>query len=117
MAGLTCSWRCGPPQCYRGKRVIIGKRCQHNVAAGEIGELCDGACAGQCRCPLRLAVIGQHLVTVFDKIGRKSVTHMAEADHTNTVDNEPGSLLKNRARARRQWFDLSKIRGRCPVAP
>ena len=77
----------------RGKGVIIGKGCQHHVAAGEIGELCDGLGAGQCRCALKLAVIGQHLVAVIDEIGGESVPHMPETDHTDALDNEPGSLL------------------------
>jgi hypothetical protein len=41
--------------------------------AGKIGELCGSASAGQRRCPLRVSVIDEHLMTVFKKVDGKSV--------------------------------------------
>jgi hypothetical protein len=35
-------------------------------------------------------VIGEHLMTVFDKVDGKSMSHMAETDYTDTSDDEFG---------------------------
>jgi hypothetical protein len=78
---------------HGGERVVVGKGCQHHVAGGDIGEARGGAGAGQSRCPLRLAVIDRHLITVFDQIDGKSVSHMAETDHADTFDGETGRRL------------------------
>ena len=73
-----------------GKRVIIGKGRHDHVAGGEIGELCGSASARQCCCPLRVSVIDEHLMTVFNEVDGKRVSHMAETDHTDTSDDEFG---------------------------
>jgi hypothetical protein len=75
------------------QRVVIGKRGQHYVAFGEVGQSLGSAGAGQGACPLRVPVIDEHLMTVFDKIDGKSVSHMAETDHTDTSDNEALQIM------------------------
>jgi hypothetical protein len=43
--------------------------------------------ARQCCCPLRVSVIDEHLMTVFNEVDGKSVSHMAETDYTDTSDD------------------------------
>jgi hypothetical protein len=40
--------------------------------------------------PLRVSVIDRHLITVFNKVDGKSVSHMAETDRSDTSDHEFG---------------------------
>jgi hypothetical protein len=81
------------PKRYRSKRVVIGKGSHDHIAGGKIGKVPGSASSGQSRCPLRISVIDQQLVAVFDEIDGKRVSHMAETDHTDASDDElVGSL-------------------------
>jgi hypothetical protein len=91
----------GPQRDCR-KRVVVGKGSHHYIAGGKIGELCGSASPGQRRCSLRVSVIDQYLMTVFDKIDGKSMSHMAETDHTDASDHEFGGSGR-----------FARIRGRC----
>ena len=80
----------------RGKRVIVGQGGKHHVAGGKIGQLRGGAGAARrsAVAPLRVSVIDHHLITVFNEVDGKSVSHMAETDHTDMIDGQfTGSLL------------------------
>ena len=84
------------PERDRGKRVIVGQGGKHHIAGGKIAQPrgSAGAARPQCRCPLRVSVKNHHLIAVFDKIDGKSVSHMAETDHTDMIDDQfIGSLL------------------------
>jgi hypothetical protein len=72
------------------KGVVVGKRGDRHIAGGKIGELRRSADAGKRRYLLRVSVIDGHLITVFDKVDGKSVSHMAETDYSNTTDHEFG---------------------------
>jgi len=61
------------PERHCRQRIVIGQRSHHHVTGGKIGELCGSASAGQRRCPLRVSVIDEHLMTVFKKVDGKSV--------------------------------------------
>jgi hypothetical protein len=56
--------------------------------------LCGSARARQCCCPLRVSVIDEHLMTVFNEVDGKSVSHMAETDYTDTSDDVVRRVLK-----------------------
>ena len=79
----------------RGKRVIVGKGGKHHIAGGKIAELRGSAAAARPQCcrPLGVSVIDQHLITIFGKVDGKSLSHVAETDHTNMFDGQfTGSL-------------------------
>jgi hypothetical protein len=61
----------------------------------------------QCRCPRLVPVKDGHLMTVFNEVDGKRVSHMAETHHTDASDDEFGRLGR-----------LTGISGRCGhVAP
>ena len=45
------------------------------------------------RCPLRVSVIDEHLMTVFNEINGKGVSHLVETDHTDASDSETSEHL------------------------
>ena len=77
----------------RGKRVVVGEGSHHHIAGGKIGKVLGSASARQSRCSLRVSVIGDHLMTVFNQIEGKSVPHMAETSHADTSDSKTSGRL------------------------
>ena len=68
---------------------------------------------GQRRRSLRVAVIDEHLMTVFDKVDGKSVSHMAETNDTDMSDDEFGRLLRIGGRCGYEcprWQESGKMR-------
>jgi hypothetical protein len=81
------------PERDGGKRIVIGKGSHDHVALGKVGKVPGGASPSQSPRSLRFSVIGEYLVAVFDEIDCKSVSHMAETDHTDTSENEAAERL------------------------
>ncbi|MGC2410870.1 MAG: hypothetical protein WA441_12970 [Methyloceanibacter sp.] len=62
------------PERDLGERIIVGQGGQYHIASGKIAQpRCNGS-ADQGRCLLRVSVIDEHLITVFDKIDGKGVS-------------------------------------------
>jgi hypothetical protein len=89
------------------KRVVVGKRGHHYITGGKIGELRRSAGVGKRSYPLRVSVIDGHLITVFNKVDGKSVSHMAETDHSDTSDHKfggSGRFTRNGGRSGHEFF-------------
>jgi hypothetical protein len=82
------------PSATAASALSSGKRGHRHLAGREIGELCRSAGAAQRRCPLRVSVIDEHLMTVFNEIDGKSLSHMAQTDHSDTCDHEFGGFRR-----------------------
>jgi hypothetical protein len=78
------------PDRHCRERVVVGKRRQHYIAIGKIGQLLGTARTGrqQCRDPFLVAVIDGDLMTICDEVGSKSASHMAETDDADAFDGE-----------------------------
>src|SRR5882672_9031646 len=57
-------------------------------------------------------IVSQYLISVFDEIDSKSVSHMAETDHTNTFDDKSGHPC-----ALRVVYHLSRSSARVRAPP
>jgi hypothetical protein len=66
------------------KGIVVGQRCQYEIAIGKIVECRGSASAGYHRGPLRVPVLDEHLITVVDQVDRKSGPHMAKADYADS---------------------------------
>ena len=59
----------------------------------KVGKLHGSASSRYLRGPLRVSVKDEHLMTVFNEINGKGVSHLAETDHTDASDSETSEHL------------------------
>ncbi len=67
------------PECDSTERVVIWKGSHDHIATGKIAEPVRRCCADrpQRYCPLAVGVKDEHLIAVFEKVGRQGVSHIS----------------------------------------